>query len=207
MTLRLSLATTAFAAGLLFSGASQAATITGSFAAWAAAAGAYTDTSSTGLPLYSTVTTIPLADGTKLSVAGSADTLLQPLDGWGPWSGTYSGDIVDTTTNSETISFGSSVSALGFQVSPDFGLFGPFAETFTVTLSNGQSTQISGSYPAGTTQFIGFTGGGAITAITITTANAPDFAFGNIVDVPEPMSLVLLAGGVGILAAARRRCA
>jgi hypothetical protein len=205
MKLRHLLAGTAFAASLVGS-AAQAATITGSFATWASAAGHYSETSSTGLPLYSTVTTVPLADGTVLSLAGSADTLLQPLFGWGPWSGSYVGDIVDTTTSSETISFASSVSALGFSLSPDFGLNGPFAETFTVTLSNGQSAQFSGSYPAGTTQFVGFVGGG-VTSITVTAQNAPDFAFGDIVDVPEPMSAAILAGAAGLLLVVRRRVA
>jgi hypothetical protein len=195
----------AFAGSFAFATASGAATLTGSFATWVANVPAsYHTTANTGLPLYSTVTTIPLSGGSTLLVAGTADTLLQPLSGWGPWSGGYTGDIVDSTTNSETISF-SGLSALGMELSPDLPLNGTDPETFTVTLSDGISTILSGDYPPGVTQFVGFYGGSDITSMTITATNAPDFAFGNFVDVnvPEPMSAAVL--GVGLMGVAMRR--
>ena len=208
MKLRCLLAGVAIAAGVVSVTPSQAATITDSFATWAAAVGQYDSTSSTGLALYtSPVTSVSLSDGTTLSLAGSADTVLQPLNGWGPWSGTYAGDIIDTTTNTETITFGSSVSALGMDLSPDLGLFSGYGDSFTVTLSNGATAQFSGTYTPGTTQFVGFYGDGGITSITISSLNAPDFAFGNFVDVPEPVSLtILLSGlcGIGVTRLRRR---
>ena len=190
-------------AAAAFAPTAQAATITTSLAAWAAAVSDYSATSSTGLPLYGTVTTIPLSDGKTLTVAGTEDTLLQPGSGWLPWSDGYSGDIVDTTTNSETISF-SGLSALGLVLSPDEPLTGgPYADTFTVTLSDGTTTQISGNYSAGTTQFVGFYGSG-IGSITISAENAPDFAFGEFVDAPEPLSVSLLLVGLAGLGLVRR---
>ena len=208
MKVRCLLAGVVIAAGVVSVTPSQASTLTGSFATWAAAVGQYDSTSSTGLPLYtSPVTSFSLSDGTILSLAGSADTVLQPLNGWGPWSGTYAGDIIDTTTNTETITFASSVSALGMDLSPDLGLFSGYADSFTVTLSDGTTAQYSGTYTPGTTQFVGFYGAGDITSITISTLNAPDFAFGNFVDVPEPVSLAtLLSGlcGIGVTRLRRR---
>jgi len=204
MQFRLVLAGSALSACLMVSAAAKAATLTGDFAAWAAAVDGYVATPDTGLPLYGTVTTIPLSNGKTLSVAGTDDTLLRPLSGWlFPWSNGYTGDIIDTTTNSETISF-TGLNALGLELAPDAPFFGPFAETFTVTLSDGTTAQFSGTYTPGTTQFVGFYGSD-VDSITISTTVAPDFAFGNIVDAPEPLSLsVLLAGLVG-LGAVRRR--
>jgi hypothetical protein len=205
-----------FAAGLvvscfMVSAAPRAATITGNFAIWAANAGAYATTSSTGLgDGYSPVTSFPLSDGMVLSFAGADDEVYVSGTSWAPFADGYIGDVVDSTTNTETISFASSVSALGFEVSPDLGFPPNDADTITVTLSDGTTTQFSGNYPpdpSATTQFVGFYGGGDITSITISTANAPDFAVGNFVDVPEPVSVTLLGAGLAGLGVARRRAA
>jgi hypothetical protein len=206
MKFRVILAGTALAAALLSSPASHAATITGDFATWAAAAGNYAATSTTGLgDGFAPVSSFPLSDGMVLSFAGSADQVYVSGTDWAPFADGYTGDVVDSTANTETISFASSVSALGFEVSPDLGLIPPQPDTISVTLSDGTTTEFSGSYPSGTTQFVGFYGGGGITSITISTANAPDFAVGNFVDVPEPLSMSLLVTGMAGIGWVRRR--
>lgn len=192
--------------------AASAATLTTSFATWASNVGAYASTSSTGLPLYSTTTVISLASGGTLGTGG--DTVLAPLSGWGPWSGGYAGDIFNTVGNAETLTFGPGLAALGLDLSPDVPLQGPYAETFTVSLSDGSTVTLSGSYPPGTTGFVGFYGGagGLGGSMTITASIAPDFAFGDIrsaaaavTSVPEPTSAAALGSGVIGLALRRRR--
>ena len=188
----------------------KAATLTDSFGAWAAHFPGYDSTPNPALPSpdlnpFYTVSSIPLHDGTPLIVAGTNDTVVQPPpvgDSWGPWighNGAFSGIAVDTTTNSETISFTSSVRALGFDVSPDFPLQGPFGDSFTVTLSDGTTATYSGTYGGGATQFIGYYGGPGITSITVTSSNTPDFAFGNF------GSVALLASGLAMAGLLRCR--
>jgi hypothetical protein len=144
MKFRIWFAGAALAACIAAPIASNATTITGSLAAWEAAVGSYATTTSTGLPLYTNpVTEIALDDGMQLGFAGADDTVLQPGNGWIPWTSGYTGDIIDTTSNTETISFASSLSALGLQISPDLALFGSPPETFTVTLSDGTTAAIS----------------------------------------------------------------
>jgi len=205
---------------VLFSGASQAAVIVTSYATWVAdVAGQFASTTSTGQPdLTSPIGSVLLTDGTVLTLSnGAIDTVVTPATSWSPLANGYTGQLIDTSniansSNTETITFGPTpINAFGMIVSPDLPFFGPYAETFTVTLSDGTSTTISGTYPYGgvngdpaTTQFIGFVGGG-ISSITVSTTNSPDFAYGNFVDAPEPVSLTLLASGLAFLGVVRRR--
>jgi len=209
MQFRVMLAGAALALG--FASGAQATAIETDLGTWTGAAGyVYDTTTSTGLGLYfSPVTSVALTNGPTVGFAGSADTVLQPYSGWGPWSGGYTGDIIDTTTNSETISFASGLSAFGFQVEPDVGPLGftgmnDFGDSFTITLSDGTTDTVSGSYEPGSSQFIGFSGGnGLITSVTVTDQNAPDFAIA--FDVPEPASMAVLGMGLAGLGLVRRR--
>ena len=198
----------ALAATVLNPLTSHAGTITGNFATWAAAVGAYATTATTGLgDGFAPVSSFPLSDGTIVTFAGANDTgFVSGLD-WIPFASGYTGDVVDSTTNTDTISFPTTVSAFGFQVSPDLPLVPPQPDTISVTLSDGTTDQFSGDYSLGNTQFVGFYGGAGITSITISTANAPDFAVGDFVDVPEPVSMTLFITGMAGLGLVRRSAA
>jgi hypothetical protein len=228
MKIRSMLAGGAVFAGLLVSTATQAETLTGSEAAWIAGVGGnYSETTNTGIPEFTNpVSSVPLADGTILGLAGSDDLLLHA--GQPDWlfnlSSGYTGDIIDTTTNSETISIPGDVSALGMAILPDIPPISDsdVTESIVVTLSDGSTQTFTDTYDysggdlvGGTeqTQFVGFFGGNS-TSMTITmtdgtpintVTNPQDFAIGDFVDVPEPMSLSILFSGLVGLRLVRRR--
>jgi hypothetical protein len=202
--------------GTAMSGTANADVLTTSYSDWLAhAAGTVTNTTSiTGIGDFTPgITSIPLGDGTSLAIGTpGGDTAYVPGGlVWGPWTSTitpglYGGLIFDTSNNTETLTLAKGINALGFEVQPD-----EFAhDTITATLSDGTSTTIGWNNAPGVpdpavTQFIGFYGGPEQT-ITISFANAPDFSFGNFVDaVPEPASLLLLAGPLAALGWLRRR--
>ena len=156
----------------------QAATLTDNEASWIAAVGGNYDLSNSTLPDASPVTSVPLNDGVTLGLAGAADSIFVAGFDWINWANGYAGDVVDTTTNSETLSFPGAVSALGVELSPDIPLISDtnVPETFTVTLSDGITQQFSDTYDytngflaggAEPSQFVGFYDGGGITSMTI----------------------------------------
>ena len=206
MSFRHLLASTALCAGFLVSAHAQAASLTGSFATWAAAVTGYETTSSTGVALYNPISSISTGDGAVLTLSDAGDTVAQPFDGWGPWSGGYAGDVVAKSVKTETFTFATGLSALGMDLSPDQPLLnGPHSETFVVTLSDGTTASFTNSFNQGDTQFVGFLDGHNITSMTVTSTVYGDFAFGNIVDAPEPVSASLLVAGMAGLGLVRRR--
>lgn len=219
MQLRAIVFAATLAAGVLSGVQADATTLTSSFTAWKAGigSGSYTTTLNTGLfdPFalaLPTTKVIPLADGLTVLLSspaqvtqpengfpyllpdGSTPDLLIPQDG--------SGNQVRTATLT------AGMGAFGFNVVPfSSSLGGPFS--FTVRLADGQSLSAilpGGDFDTGTTTpaFFGYFGG-SVSSLTITTTDPGGFAFGTFVDVPEPASIALLGGLIGLLGLTRRR--
>ena len=207
----------ALAAATLTAGAARADTIVTTPSSFVTDA---TPTTSFGLPYTNsdgsayTTNSVTLADGNVLNVNG--DQVAASGTGFAPFSNGYTGDILITNGTSETITFATPLTALGFYVAPDVGISIPgflSNATITVTLSNGQSTNVSlSNFAAGAAQFVGFYGTGDVTSMTISVAGTNgfggaigDFAFGGFESVPEPASIAGLGAGVLALVVARRR--
>ena len=178
------------ATALMFVQPAAAATIQTSLAAFQAAVGADAITQTVTLgTLFDPITTVALG-ATTITLSGASDTVDQSGFGVSPFTNGYTGQVVDSTDGTETLTFSTPRSNFGVTVSPDVPLFGPTNVTFTVRLGDGTSTSLTNSFATGGTQFIGFTGGSE-TSVTITTSS-PDFAFGQFLTVPEPTSILLL---------------
>jgi hypothetical protein len=210
----------ALALALATAAPAHATLLTTSFATFSAALAGQTvtETQTTGLYGATSVSAIPLADGT-VGILPAVDPA-QPFSGFGGFFGdpNYAVDLFPTSiyVTSETLTLPGSISAFGFYVAPVLGT----GDTITVTLSNGQTAQVTipGLDPntfVAPTQFFGFAGGN-VSSITITSAAACTatqggadcgFVIGDFFDVPEPASLGLFATALlaGAAAVQRRR--
>jgi hypothetical protein len=203
-------------AGALMLAAAQgsahaAATLTTDYNTWVAGAAGYLSTTTD--PNYngtSTTSSIGTTAGGTLTTNPGSDAILTTFTDWGPWTaanGTAYHGIVYATNfvQSETITLPSMFTAFSLEIQPDANFNSPgFPEIITVTLSDGQSTQISTTFNTiGQTAFVGYYGGRE-TSMTISVANAPDFAFGDFRIVPEPASMLVFATGLTVMGMVRR---
>lgn len=152
---------------------------------------------------FDPISAVRLVNGTTIALSGALDVVDQPGFGDLPFANGYTGQVVDSTNNTETLTFSTPRTRFGFTVSPDVSFIGPASTsvTFTVTLGDGTTTTLTNSFVGGGTQFFGFTGSPE-TSLTIT-SSSPNFAFGQFLTVPEPASVLLL--GTALIPLLRRR--
>jgi len=181
-------------------GAARAASMYSNLTDWKAAAGAWTETTSFGVPDGTVVSGVTLADGTAL-------TFGQPLQtaalgsGWSTWSGGYAGSVLESygtgSYTTETWSI-SPVSGFGLFLEPD--PFSVYNITLTTSAGDILTQAVDGN---GGALFFGWVGSG-ITGLTISSDvdfAAGDFFSSGAAPVPEPSYLpcMLVLGAVAAL--------
>jgi len=181
-------------------GVARAATMYSDLAAWKAAAGSWTETTSFGVPDGTVVNGVTLADGTALTFGQSLQTATLG-SGWSTWSGGYSGSVLVSYSTgaltTETWSI-SPVSAFGMFLEPD-----PFG-VYNITLSTSAGGLLTqGVDGNGGALFFGWIGSG-ITGLTISSTvdfAAGDFFSSGAAPVPEPSYLpcLLVLGAAAVL--------
>ena len=187
--------------------AAQASILTTSLPAFQAGLGrASANTTSSLGTASATVSSVPLVNGNRISLSGAADRIDQPGVAF---SNGYTGQVVNSTTNTETLCFATPLTSFGFTVAPEVPLIGPTSVSITVQLAGGASTTVTNMFNAGDVQFFGYTSGPE-SGLTIATSS-PRFAFGQFITggatvVPEPGSALLLATGLLLTAPLLRRC-
>jgi hypothetical protein len=194
-------AATAFGA-LAIGTASQAAVTTySSLSAWEAAVGTYAETTSLG-DNFSIISGFATTNGVAVTTSG---TVLTIGDGWGTWSGGYTGQVLWANATSANFGLGSAVTGFGMFVEPDDH------EVFDITLTTSNGGTITQAVDGnGGAAFFGWTGAG-VTSFTLNSTS--DFAAGDFFSaaggVPEASTWALMLlgfGGVGAtLRASRRR--
>lgn len=189
------------AAALCVAGASTAANaevLTGSLATWQTTMGAWSETTSFGVPNHTAISGFTTVDGVGVGV----DSVVRQIgDGWATWCCGYGGQILaDYSSTSVTFTLLNPVKGFGLFVEPD-----PFgAHDITLTTSSGQFLTQSVEGYAGAA-FFGWTGSG-VTGFTL--SSAQDFGAGDVFSqggaVPEPATWAFMLMGFGGLGAMLR---
>lgn len=199
--------TGALLGALLISASAEAAVVTyGTRAAWEAAVGGpFTETATfPGIATFTNVGSLTLDGGTTLTFDNQVNKRTIGA-GWASWSGGFTGDVFYSNGFTSITADISAIDAFGLELEPN-----PFEiVTMTLTLEDGTvlTQDVDG---AGGAKFFGWVGAGIA---SFTMSAATDFAFGRFVEadvdtgtnIPEPASLVLLIGSLGVLGAAARR--
>jgi hypothetical protein len=179
-------------------------------AAWEAAVGGpFTETATfPGIPVFTSVNSLTLDGGTSLTF-GSAVNKRTIGIGWASWSGGYTGDVFFSNGATSVAAGISPIDAFGLELEPN----PQQVITMSLILNDGSvvtqeiTQDVDGDAGA---KFFGWVGAGIV---SFTMSAATDFAFGRFVEaevdtgtnIPEPGSLLLLIGGLGVLGAAARR--
>jgi PEP-CTERM motif-containing protein len=198
-------AATAFGALAVGTTSQAAVTTYNSLSAWEAAAGTFAETTSLGASDSATINSFTTTDGIVVTSHG---TVLAIGDGWGTWSGGYTGQVLWANATLVNFGLGSAVTGFGMFVEPDEH------DVFDITLTTSGGGTITESVNGdGGAAFFGWTGAG-VTSFTLSSADdfaAGDFfsASGSTGGVPEASTWALMLlgfGGVGAtLRASRRR--